>query len=475
MSTSNTSAKNQRGKNAPVVLESECAAIGSAIRDSSAGGTELAETVLAELDETDFYSSKTQAAYKAIKGILDEGLTVNEVSVSERSGLTRSEIAEFVATAAGVSEPALRTLCSDIRRTSELRTIFYACTNAAGLVGKGSKPEDILDSLEKSLYRNESGGADSPRDGMEVLETVTKDFLLRQSTGGGVVVSTGLRDLDRALVGLRAGKMGVIAARPSMGKTALSSTIRRSVLGQGYGVIEFNLEMDKEEIAERELSYQAQMNLRKVLSAKDVSESELSRVRNVLKQEPAVYGRWYVDDRTYSIGGMRRKAKLIAGRMARSGIKVGLVSVDYLQLAGENGEGREQSVAAISRGIKLMAKELGCTVLALSQLNRSCEYREDRRPLMSDLRESGSIEQDADWVGFVYREHMYDSSFPPEETEFIIRKQRSGPTGTVRLKYNPKTVSFSDVDIPVPGLSMQNVHVQNVVSQNGANTNGSNQ
>lgn len=136
--------------------------------------------------------------------------------------------------------------------------------------------------------------------------------------------------------------------------------------------------------------------------------------------------------------------------MARQGIKLGLVVLDYIQLAGENGDGREQSVSAISRGCKLMAKELDCTVLALSQLNRSCEFREDRRPMLSDLRESGSIEQDADWVGFVYREHMYDTSHPPEDAEFIIRKQRSGPLGTVHLLYDTKSVTFRDV--PKPAL-----------------------
>ncbi len=427
---------------APCVLESEQAAIGCALSDP-----EHAELVVSELDAVDFYSSKTQAAFKAIKDLSEAQLTVNPVSVSERTGTARPEIEELVDRAKGITPSQLKTLLSDIRRVGTLRRIYVACTNAASGVGRDSKVEEVVEILEKGLYGASRDGADEASDGSAVLAQVVEDFMARHKLGGGPEISTGLRDLDRALVGLRPGKMGVIAARPSMGKTALASTIRRAVLSQGYGVIEFNLEMAKEELLERELAFQAQMNLSKVLRAKDVTEEELARVGTV--GGAFVPGRWFVDDRTYSIAGMRRKARILAGRMARQGVKVGTVIIDYLQLAGEQGEGREQSIAGISRGAKFLSKELGCTVLALSQLNRSCEYREDRRPLMSDLRESGSIEQDADWVGFVYREHMYDNAMPPEETEFIIRKQRSGPIGTVRLKYHPKLVSFSNADTAV--------------------------
>lgn len=432
---------------APAVLESEQAAIGCALRDP-----ESAELVVSELQPEDFYSSRTQAVFKAIRDLSEGELTVNPVSVSERSGTARPEVDELVDRASGVTPAQLKTLISDIRRVGALRRIYQACTNAASQVGKDSKVEDVVEILEAGLYKANRDGADEASDGSEVLTKVVEDFLARHKLGGGPEISTGLRDLDRALVGLRPGKMGVIAARPSMGKTALASTIRRSVLAQGHGVIEFNLEMSKEELLERELAFQAQINLSKVLRAKDITDEELIRIRGATGS--LFPGRWFIDDRTYSIAGMRRKARILSGRMGRHGIKTGCVIVDYIQLAGENGDGREQSIAAISRGCKFLAKELGCTVLALSQLNRSCEYREDRRPLMSDLRESGSIEQDADWVGFVYREHMYDNSHPAEDTEFILRKQRSGPIGTVRLRYSPKLVAFGNVE-PVVNVGTQ--------------------
>ncbi len=427
---------------APAVLESECAAIGSALRDA-----ESAELVTSELQQEDFFSSRTGSAFKAIKGLLDDSLTVNPVSVAERSGLPRTDVEELLASAHGIGPSELKTILSEVQRVGALRVIYTACTNASSQIGKDSNLEEVVEALERDLYRSDRSGADEAKDGQSVLGAVVADFLSRHASGGGPEISTGLRDLDRTIIGLRPGKMGVIAARPSMGKTALASTIRRAVISQGYGVIEFALEMSAEELLERELSFQAGLNLQKVLSAKGITPDELQRVGSAAGALLA--GRWWIDDVTYGIAGMRRKARIISGRMARQGIKLGLVVIDYLQLAGDNGEDRQQSIAAISRGAKFMAKELGCTVLALSQLNRQCEFREDRRPMMSDLRESGSIEQDADYVCFVYREHLYDSSYPPEDTELIFRKQRSGPIGTIRLKYSPKTVTFSDADVSV--------------------------
>lgn len=424
---------------APVIHETERAVLGAAIRDSN-----LAEIVSSELDRSDFYTVDTQSAYTSIHSLLEDNLAVSPVALAERSGLPKTAVEELLEAGQGIGQSELNGLISELRRVSGLRAVYNACTNASSAISKSSKLDEVVEALEKSLYSsNRTGITQGATDGAEEMSKVVDEFMHRYQNGGGPEISTGLVDLDRAIIGLRPGKMGVIAARPSMGKTALASTIRRAVLQQGYGVIEFALEMSSEELLERELAYQAQTNLRKILSAKEVTPDEYGRIQSA---RGALFpGRWFIDDATYSIGGMRRKARVLAGRMARQSIKTGLVIVDYLQLAGDGGELREQSIAAVSRGCKFLAKELGCTVLALSQLNRSCEYREDRRPLMSDLRESGSIEQDADWVGFVYREHMYDNSFPAEECEFIIRKQRSGPTGTVRLSYMPKLVSFKDL------------------------------
>lgn len=422
---------------APAILGSEQAAVGAAIRSP-----ELAEQLTSELTLQDFHGHNNGLVFKALCALQADSLEVHPVSVAERAGLPRSEIDQLVELSLGVGESHMKTLISDLQRTGSLRIVYNACVNASTGVGLDAKLEDVLQQLEGDLYKVDRKGAEEAADGSVVMEQVVADFLERQAKGGGVEISTGLKDLDKAIIGFRGGKMGVIAARPSMGKTALAGGMRRAVVKQGFGAIEFSLEMSKEELLERELSFQAQLNLRKIMSAKDVTSEELGRVSAAVGATTRDH--WFIDDRTYNIAGIRRRARIVHQRMARKGIKLGLVILDYIQLAGENGDGREQSVSAISRGCKLMAKELDCTVLALSQLNRQCEFRDDKRPMLSDLRESGSIEQDADWVGFVYREHLYEQSCPPEDAEFIIRKQRSGPLGTVHLRYNPKLVTFQD-------------------------------
>lgn len=425
----------------PSAVDSERAAIGAALCND-----EYAELVTSELRETDFYNNDNALTFRAVRKLRDSNLAVSPISVAELSGVGQSTTAELADKGRHLTQGQLKTLLSEVKRVGRLRTLYYTLQSGLKRIRKDADTEEILSGLETELYSGGGTEESSAVDGTAVLQTVLADFKQRFATGGGPVLSTGLKALDRAILGLRGGKMVVIAARPSMGKTALADTIRRSVLQQGQGCIQFSLEMSAEEILERELAFQSKCNLRKILSAKELTPDEYGAVIGVGGQTSGVEGRWFIDDRSYTIGSIRRRARILSGQMARKGIKTGCVILDYIQLAGDNGEGREQSVAAISRGCKLLAKELDCTVLALSQLNRACENREDRRPMMADLRESGSIEQDADIVAFVYREHMYDPSVPAEEAELIIRKHRSGPTGTVRLKYNPKTVHFSDPD-----------------------------
>ncbi len=426
-------------KRPPAVLDSERAAIGAALKSE-----EAAEVLAAELTEDDFYDDVCRRAFRAIQNLSNDGLEVTKISVGERAGIPTSDVEDLEAKASGVTPGQLKTLIADLRRVGGLRFIYFSCQDTSNCINKDAKLEEVMEGLERGLYRLDRAGSQEAKDGADVLQSVVNDFVRRFKDGGGPEVSTGLQALDKAIIGLRPGKMTIIAGRPSMGKTALADTIRRAVVAQGYGCIQFSLEMSAEELLERELAFQAQMNLRKVLAAKEVTDDELARVIAV-GGGANFQGRWFIDDRTYSIAGIRRRSRILAGRMARAGIKTGLIVVDYIQLAGENGDSREQSVAAISRGCKLMSKELGCTVLALSQLNRACETRDDRRPMMADLRESGSLEMDADIVAFVYREFMYDNSVPPEEAEIIIRKQRSGPTGTIRVRYNPKICTFEDL------------------------------
>jgi replicative DNA helicase len=232
-----------------------------------------------------------------------------------------------------------------------------------------------------------------------------------------------------------------------MGKSALSTTIRRSVVNQGHMVLEFNLEMGRDEIGERELAYRAGINLRKVMAAKEVSKDELSRV--MASAGSVRPGLWMVWDNVFSMSGIVDICRLQKAKADEEKKHIGLVVIDYLQLLSDTGtQARHESVSACSRLTKLLSKEMGCAVLALSQLNRNCEYRKNEpcgaRPIMSDIRESGSIEQDADCIMFLYRDNHYNPTTPPEEAELNIAKQRAGPTGTVRVRFNPRQTYFDD-------------------------------
>lgn len=422
----------------PAMRDAERAILGCMVRNS-----DFRDKALTELTTDDFYYSDTASVFSGFTSLSSAGLTCSPAAVAEHSAKPLVYIRELVEESSGTTDKQLETLIQEVLRVSTLRKTYALCKDVAGSINKDSSVETVLQTLETGLYKQDRKGIEDAIDGSEVMRDAVAEVLAKAAGEGPKAISTGLKELDRAILGLQPGRVFVIAARPGMGKSALADTIRRAVTAQGYGAIQFSLEMSKEEIMEREIAYQSQTNLRKIISGSDMSSDSLARVGDLASS--ILPGRWYIDDRSFSISAIRRRARILSGRMQRQGIQLGIVVLDYIQLAGDNGEHREQSVASISRGCKQMAKELGCTVVALSQLNRSCDNREDRRPLMSDLRESGAIEQDADIVGFVYREHCYDESVPPEEAEFIIRKHRSGPTGTVRLAYNPKLVCFSDL------------------------------
>ena len=289
---------------------------------------------------------------------------------------------------------------------------------------------------------------DSP-DGSEVMDNCIRSFMERHRGEGPPEISTGIKALDQAIIGLRPKKMYVIAARPGMGKTAMKDTVRRAVMDQGYVVCDFNLEMGSDEIGERELAFRSMVNLRKVMAAREVSDAELARVVGAAGTVPR--GLWWVYDNCFSMDDIILRCRAAKKRAKKEGKKVGLILIDYLQLLSDQGtEGRQQSVSACSRQTKILSKEMDAAVMALSQLNRQCEFREDKRPMLSDIRESGSIEQDADMIGFLYREHQYKPEVNAELTELIIRKQRAGPTGTVHIRFNPRTVHFDDMPPPAP-------------------------
>lgn len=265
-------------------------------------------------------------------------------------------------------------------------------------------------------------------------------------------VTTGFVDLDQILAGLGRDKLYILAARPAMGKTALALNVALSAaLRGGVGVGIFSLEMGAGELAERLLCAHGRV---------DASQVRVGRVdprdgwRRLVEAGDAVaQAQLYIDETPgLSIVQLRAKARRLRSLCPH----LGLIVVDYLQLmeapAGSGRETREQTISAISRGLKLLAKELHIPVLALSQLNRALELRADKRPMPSDLRESGAIEQDADVILFIYRDEVYNSDSPDKGVaEVIVAKQRAGATGTRRLAFLPQFTLFQNLAQPMDG------------------------
>lgn len=424
-------------------IESERALIGAALM----GSKETQEWLCSELLPQDFYDGAHQRLFKAVQSILDEGLEVNPLSARERSRVNSGTVQACIEQAKGVAPSSLKTFIADVRGAAHNRSLSAAFSEALAEIGAGKKPDAILEGLESKLYGGAASGIGNlAADSEDVAKDVVKSVLERVDNPGRVEVSTGLTLLDKAIIGLRP-KLYVIAARPAVGKSALAQSISDAVIKQGLGCITFSAEMPKEELMERHLAATAGVNVRKIQSGKGFEGGELAAIVDAPNHTKR--GVWRIVDQTMGIAQVRRVARLERAKMARKGIKLALVVIDYTQLFAD-GENREQAVSAVSRGSKLMSRELGCAVIALSQLNRGLEHREDKRPLLSDLRESGAIEQDADCVVFVYRHHVYDGSCPPEEAELIIAKQRGGPIGSFPVHFNPRLTLFTDANIPKP-------------------------
>ncbi|MFT5584017.1 MAG: replicative DNA helicase [Cognaticolwellia sp.] len=266
----------------------------------------------------------------------------------------------------------------------------------------------------------------------------------RASNSGEVTgIPTGFIDMDRILAGFQRSDLIVLAARPAMGKTALALNFAQRAAIAGYGVGVFSLEMAAGQLAMRVLGSEARVDAGKMRTGM-LSKAEdwpaLEAANETLYHAPM-----FIDDSPgLSITQVRSKARRLKARNPN----LSLIVIDYLQLMSANAQSREQEISAISRGLKHMAKELDLPVLALSQLNRAVEQRADKRPMVSDLRESGAIEQDADIIMFIYRDEYYnpDTTTEPNVAEIIIAKQRNGPTGTVKLFFEGKFTRFENLE-----------------------------
>lgn len=426
----------------PHSLEAEQAVLGGLLLDNSAW-----EKIGDQLRDADFYREDHRKIFRAILFLLDHNRPADILTVSEELN-TRGEIANvggvsYVGALAQNTPSAanIRRYAEIVREKSIMRGLMVvgAEISESALNPAGRDARALLDEAEARVFniaeqnhRTSSGFRQLGEPLALVVERV--DELYKAGNHDPVTgMPTGFKDLDVKTAGLQKGNLVIVAGRPSMGKTALALNMAAHVsIHMQLPVAVFSMEMSSEELAMRILSSHGRLDQQSLRTGRLKNEdfSRLSKAMGELSQVPL-----FIDE-TPALNPLDLRSR--ARRLYRQYGGLGLIVVDYLQLmAGTSaGENRATEISEISRSLKALAKELHVPVVALSQLNRSLEQRPNKRPVMSDLRESGAIEQDADVILFIYRDEVYNEDSPDKGiAEIIVGKQRNGPTGTVRLTF----------------------------------------
>jgi replicative DNA helicase len=436
----------------PHSIEAESSVLGGLLLDNGAW-----DRVGDLLIDNDFYRHEHKLIYAAIGALVNASkpadvITVNEQlqnqgKADEMGGLGYlNSLAQYVPSASNI-----RRYAEIVRERSILRKLVSAsdeiATNAFNPQGKAI--DRILDEAEQKIFNIGEEGS-RMKQGFQSMDTLVVELLDRvqemaNNPNDITGVPTGFYDLDRMTSGLQPGDMVVLAARPSMGKTAFAINIAEHVaLNEGLPVAVFSMEMGASQLAVRVVGSIGRIDQGHLRTGK-LSDDEWPRLTEAIEKLRTVS--LHIDE---TPGLTSSELRANARRLARQCGKLGLIVVDYLQLmsgsGGAGGDNRATELGEISRGLKMLAKELQCPVIALSQLNRSVEQRTDKRPMMSDLRESGAIEQDADIIMFIYRDDYYNKdSKEPGVAEIIIGKQRNGPTGTVKLTFLKNLTRFESL------------------------------
>ncbi|MFZ2990603.1 replicative DNA helicase [Ideonella sp.] len=437
----------------PHSIEAEQSVLGGLLLDN--GAWDRAADVLSE---GDFYRYEHRMIFGAIGALISATKPADVITVYEQlQNLGKAEdsggLAYLNALAQSVPSAAnLRRYAEIVRERAILRKLIAASDDIAtqAFNPQGRQVSQILDEAEGKIFkigeegqRSKGGFQSMDQLVMQLIDRVTE--LAENGAEEVTGVRTGFYDMDRMTAGLQGGDLIILAARPSMGKTAFALNIAENVaVNEGLPVVVFSMEMGASQLALRlvgSLGRIDQQHLR-TGALKDDEWGRLTEAVDKLSKASV-----FIDE-TPALNSAELRAR--ARRQARQCGKLGLIVIDYLQLmSGTNsssGENRATEISEISRSLKALAKELNCPVIALSQLNRSVETRTDKRPMMSDLRESGAIEQDADVIMFIYRDDYYnkESKFPGQ-AEIIIGKQRNGPVGTVHLAFLRQSTKFDNL------------------------------
>ena len=437
----------------PHSIEAESSVLGGLLLDNEAW-----DRVADLLSPSDFYRYEHRLIFKAIQDLIDASKPADVITVFEAlqslghadevGGLSYlNSLAQYVPSAGNI-----RRYAEIVRERGILRKLVSASDEiATAAFNPLGKPVDtILDEAEQRIFNIGEEGS-RMKEGFQDMGSLVLDLMDRvqemsDNPNDITGVPTGFYDLDRMTSGLQAGDLIILAARPSMGKTSLAINIAEHVaLYEELPVAVFSMEMGASQLAVRIVGSIGRIDQSHLRTGK-LSDDEWPRLTEAIEKLRNIS--LHIDETPgLTVSQLRTNAR----RLARQcGGKLGLIVVDYLQLmsvsSGMSDENRATAVGEISRGLKMLAKELGCPVIALSQLSRGVESRPDKRPMMSDLRESGAIEQDADVIMFIYRDDYYNKdSKEPGVAEVIISKQRNGPTGTAKLAFLKPLTKFESL------------------------------
>ena len=435
------------GRVPPQDLEAEAAVLGSILLSNEA----VYHAIEASIEASDFYRPSHRVVFEAMQELAQKSQPIDNITLQallkskgqlEAAGgvVALVGLAETVPTAANIKHYA-----ELVKSRATMRKLIEAATGIVANAFEGGDADEVLDRAERMILEISVAKA---KKGVSPIKEVVQDAFKRiemlyeqkkEVTG----VATGFLDLDRMTAGLQPSDLIIVAGRPSMGKTSFAINMgTNAALRDNTAVAIFSLEMSKEQLVMRMLCSEGRIDLSKMRGGflDDNDWPKLARSAGMLSEAPI-----FLDDTgSVSVLEVRAKCRRIAAEA-----KLGLVIIDYLQLmrGSPNAQSREQEISEISRGLKALAKELNIPVIALSQLNRSLESRADKRPVLSDLRESGAIEQDADVIMFVYRDEVYEKDREDNKgiAEIIIGKQRNGPIGTAKTKFFHQYTKFENL------------------------------
>ncbi|MEM7204861.1 MAG: replicative DNA helicase [Planctomycetota bacterium] len=432
------------GRGVPRNIEAERSIIGALILHGSA-----VSEVIQILKAEDFYHPPHQIVYQAILDSYEQNSHTDLISVEEllvrQSQLDEVGGREVLLDLAGsvVTAAAVTYHAEIVRDKAVLRRLLETCLDMARRAYENTvTPAELVDEAERRIF--EIARIKTAADSMTITELIHQTFdrieKMRDRKGRLTGVPSGYFDLDEMTSGLQPGELVIVAARPSMGKTSFALNLTERAAVEGHGVAMFSLEMSSQQIIQNMLCSRAQLNSQDLRRGMVTNEqlAHLQEMASTLYEAPI-----YVDDTAgLTVSTLRAKCR----RMAQKN-NIKMVVVDYLQLLTTGGrvESRQQEIATISRTLKGVARELSVPVIALSQLNRDVENRDNNRPRMSDLRESGALEQDADVIMLLHRDEYYK---PTEENrglaQIILAKQRNGPTGEVTLRFFRQFMRFEN-------------------------------